>query len=99
MMELAEVLQRAKFRAILKASNTDIHEMLRQVGQLIELIDPPPLNQPVSRDSDDDIVLALAVAGGADFVVSGDRDLLSLASYSGIPIIDATEAIARVRQE
>jgi predicted nucleic acid-binding protein len=50
----------------------------------------------VSRDADDDAVLALTVAARADLIVSGDRDLLSLASYRGIPIVDPAEAIVRV---
>ena len=38
-------------------------------------------------DLDDEIVLACAVDGAADFVVSGDRHLLSKGMYRGIPIV------------
>lgn len=40
----------------------------------------------VSRDPDDDVVLATAVVGAADVVVTGDRDLLVLGSHAGIPV-------------
>jgi uncharacterized protein len=41
----------------------------------------------IVEDPDDDRVLECAIAGMADFVVSGDRHLLKLGSYDGIPII------------
>ena len=40
-----------------------------------------------SRDPDDNKYLECAIDGGADFVVSGDGDLLSLESFGGIPIV------------
>ena len=39
------------------------------------------------RDADDEAVLAEAVAGGADILVSGDRDLLQIADAAPIPIL------------
>ena len=41
------------------------------------------------NDPDDAWVLASAVAGGADVLVTGDRDLLDIADASPIMIIDA----------
>jgi uncharacterized protein len=67
-----------------------------QVRMLAEVIDPPPLPQPVCRDPDDDAVLALAVAAQADVMISGDEDLLSLQSFEGIPILNPTMALQRV---
>jgi putative PIN family toxin of toxin-antitoxin system len=48
--------------------------------------DPSPLGRVV-RDSGDDHILAAAVAAGADFIVTGDNDLLSLGTFQGIRII------------
>jgi len=41
----------------------------------------------VSRDPKDDAVVACAVEGGADVIVSGDRDLLELGGYQGIRML------------
>ncbi len=41
----------------------------------------------VCRDRGDDIFLSCAVAAGADAIVSGDRDLLDLGAFRGIPIL------------
>ena len=94
--ELAEVLARPKFDTVLSRSNSSRQQMLAKVRMLAEVIDPPPLTQPVCRDPDDDAVLALARAAQADVIVSGDDDLLSLTSFDSIPILNPAQALARV---
>ncbi len=94
--ELADVIGRAKFDAILAKTNTSRERSLVQVRQLAEVIEPPPLPQPVCRDPDDDQVLALALAAKVDLIVSGDNDLLSLGSLEGIPILAPAQALGLV---
>lgn len=53
----------------------------REFGILVEPITVPRV---VFQDPDDDQVLTCAVAGEADYLVSGDSDLLSLRTYEGI---------------
>lgn len=50
-------------------------------------VEPSDLPEPVSRDPDDDRVLAAAVEGGCDCIVTGDDDLLTLSSHQGILIL------------
>jgi len=64
--------------------------------RLAEIIDPPALAAPVSRDPDDDAVLALAVAAQPDLIISGDDDLLVLGAHAGIPIVSPRRALAIV---
>ena len=45
----------------------------------------------VCRDPGDDIFLSCAVAAGADAIVSGDRDLLDLGAFRGIPILSVAD--------
>ncbi|WP_158926473.1 putative toxin-antitoxin system toxin component, PIN family [Acidisphaera sp. S103] len=92
--ELAEVIGRAKFQVILARSDTNAEQMLAQVRQLAEIVDPPPLPTPVNRDPDDDVVVALAVAAQADLIVAGDDDLLGLGAYAGIRILSPADALA-----
>ena len=44
------------------------------------------------RDPDDAWVLASAVAGAADLLVTGDKDLLTVAAHSALPILSPREA-------
>jgi putative PIN family toxin of toxin-antitoxin system len=45
----------------------------------------------VRDDPDDDRVLECAVAGRADYIISGDKHLLHLGSYNGIAIVTVRE--------
>lgn len=49
----------------------------------------PPCTTPVCRDDFDQPFLQLAVAGQADYSVSDDLDLLSLAGQIACPIVAA----------
>ncbi len=94
--ELADVIGRAKFDAILTRTNTSRERSLAEFRRLAEVIEPPPLPQPVCRDPDDDKVLALALAAKVEFIVSGDKDLLSLSSFEGVRIVTPADAIALI---
>lgn len=48
------------------------------------IVDAPSLTRPVSREPDDDMFLAAALAARAPCVVSGDRDLLQVSGWQGI---------------
>lgn len=91
--ELAEVLERPKFDAILIRSNSSRRRSLDEVRALAEVIEPEPLPRPVCRDPDDDAVLALALAAKVDFIVSGDKDLLDLQVFESIPVVTPAAAL------
>lgn len=58
---------------------------------LTEQVYPEPLDKPVCRDPDDDAVLACALTGRVDALISGDDDLLTLKAFRAIPIMTAAE--------
>lgn len=97
--ELAEVIARPKFDAILARSHTSREGALAEIRQLAEVIDPPPLPHPVCRDPDDDHVLALALAAQVDLIISGDEDLLVLQHFEGMPVEPPTKALAIVAHD
>ena len=51
------------------------------------MLDPVTLPQDACRDADDIKILGLAIASGADYIVTGDKDLLILELYQEIPIL------------
>lgn len=62
----------------------DAVELVRSEADVVE---PVELSEEVSRDPDDDRILAAAVAGGCDCLVTGDGDLLVLDEFRGIPVL------------
>jgi putative PIN family toxin of toxin-antitoxin system len=75
--ELADVLARPKFRRFITAAvATELIDALATAAVIVA--DPPGL-PGVSPDPDDDYLVALARAAGADYLVSGDQHLLDLA--------------------
>ena len=48
---------------------------------------PVSPDQSVSRDPDNDVVLATALAGDCDCIITGDKDLLVLERFRKIPIL------------
>lgn len=91
--ELARVLGYPKFGL----SNAEPEELLADYlpwVQVVHVPDPPP-KVPRCRDPFDLPFLHLAVAGNADVLVSGDRDLLALARSRGICPILSVEAFRR----
>jgi putative PIN family toxin of toxin-antitoxin system len=65
--------------------------LIAAMGEMVELPESIP---PICRDPDDDWVIACAVIGAVDYVVSGDRDLLALERVGGIPILSAAQFLA-----
>lgn len=53
----------------------------------MQIVVPSRLSSPVSRDADDDSVIATAVAGRGDWIITGDRDLLVLKEFEGVRIV------------
>ena len=53
----------------------------------LRVVEPVVLEAQACRDADDDVVLGTAIAGQCDAIVTGDKDLLDLESYRGIPIV------------
>jgi predicted nucleic acid-binding protein len=51
----------------------------------------------ISRDPQDDYLLALAVVHEADYLVTRDRDLLDLGEVVGVKIVDPVTFLALLR--
>lgn len=89
LVDLGKVLKRTYFSARLT------EDMQAQTVARYRGIGPPVTPDStvagVADDEEDDRVLGTAVAAGADFVVTGDKGLLRLGAYRGIPIVTARQ--------
>jgi putative PIN family toxin of toxin-antitoxin system len=94
--ELAGILGRAKFAAMLRRKNLQAAEIVARYRELAETVDAVPLEEAALRDPDDAAVLACAVAARADAIVTGDGDLHALGEYRGISVLSAAQALRRI---
>ena len=93
--ELREVLNRPKFAPYAQPELID--EFLRKVLRISEnVLIPTPIR--ACGDPRDDKFVELAVHGRADFIVSGDQDLLLLNPFQGIAIVTPAEFLAHVTE-
>jgi putative PIN family toxin of toxin-antitoxin system len=69
---------------------------LEQLRLRVRIVEPTPLATQASRDPDDDIVLATAVAARAAVIVTGDQDLLVIGRHGDIVIVSPREFLSRL---
>ncbi|MES1944130.1 nucleic acid-binding protein [Salinisphaera sp. PC39] len=84
MAELAEVLSRRKFDSYVTVAERK--QFLRLLSRVAEYV---PIVRQVRecRDPRDDKFLEVAVNGDANWIVTGDRDLLALDPFENIRIV------------
>jgi uncharacterized protein len=96
--EIEEVLQRPKFARRLSLAGTASHTLVMGYAALAWLIESAAIEPVIIADPDDDVVLACAVAARAEAIVSGDKHLLDLKQYEGMPILTAAQLLAQMEQ-
>jgi putative PIN family toxin of toxin-antitoxin system len=90
--ELTDILSRTKFEKKVAASQLSVDQIVDLYAQLAALV--RPVSTPrLAPDPDDDVVIGTGLAAKADFVVTGDRGLLSVVQYEGIRIVSVSEAL------
>ncbi len=94
--ELVETLDKPRLKAHWTKQKIDIVGLIEAYREMLVLVVPKPLGKPVSRDSDDDEIIATALAAKAQLLVSGDKDLLVLGAYEGVALVTVNEAMARL---
>lgn len=66
---------------------------------LSEVVELPESIPRICRDPDDDRVIACAVAGEADVIVSGDEDLLALERVGDLRVLTARQFLEVLSRE
>jgi putative PIN family toxin of toxin-antitoxin system len=91
--ELVHVMRRGKFAKYTTAA--EVAEFVEWIAAAGELVTVDELVTG-SRDPKDLKFLSLAVAGRADYLVSGDKDLLVLGRVGATPIVAPADFLATV---
>lgn len=92
--ETERVLRYPKLRRLLKRkgiSLKEVHEFLKKLTGIAVLAPDQTSVNAVSEDPSDNMFLACAVEGQADFIISGDQHLTALGTFQGIMIVDPAE--------
>lgn len=76
----------------------DLNQLDAELASFTMKVAPSKRLAVVTTDPDDDRILECAVASRSSVLVSGDRHLLSLGQYEGIPIIRVAEFLEREKQ-
>ncbi|CAN5577944.1 putative toxin-antitoxin system toxin component, PIN family [soil metagenome] len=64
-----------------------------------EFVVPTPGVSRVATHKEDDLVIATAIAGDADYLVTGDKELLRLRSYKTVAIVSPQEFLEILEAE
>ena len=94
LVELKSILGRAKFDKQFLSVGFTREDLINEFLGFAIFVDAAQLRSGVSRDPDDDAVLACALASESEIIVSGDNDLLDLVAYKGIRILSANEFLS-----
>jgi putative PIN family toxin of toxin-antitoxin system len=92
--ELEGVLSREKF-SFTKSRVDEYLSLIASISTIVDVGEPPRV---VEGDPDDDVVLATANYGRADYIVTGDRHLLRLGEYDKTKIVSVREMLTLLKE-
>jgi putative PIN family toxin of toxin-antitoxin system len=81
------------------ADQEDIIDFLKIIDRVAKITKVKSRFKAVVKDSDDDVVLRTPFDGKADYIVSGDKHLLSLGAFRGIKILNVNEMLTILKEE
>lgn len=80
-------------------SMQEAHDFVRVLKTVAEVIPKVTDSIPeIGRDKKDDYLLTYSVIGQADYLVSGDKDLLDLGEIEGVKIVSPTFLYKLIRK-
>lgn len=89
--EVGEVINRHRIIKLTKMSQDERVDFMDKLIERSDITAGKQLLQLTGRDVKDDRFLACAFEAGADYIITGDEDLLVLKEYEGIKIITPRE--------
>ena len=94
--EFLDVARRPKFKKHFDEKSVQL--LIENISEKLEFIEVASAIS-ICRDLKDNFILALSIDGNADYIVTGDKDLLSLNGFKGKKIITINEFIKIIDTE
>jgi uncharacterized protein len=92
--ELADVIIREKFAI----TDSEVNRFLSSLTKISKIIQDKPRFKIIIEDPDDDVILNTAYNGKADYIITGDKDLLTWKKFKSIKILDVPELLEVLRE-
>lgn len=96
-VEILDVAHRSELRERFPQLNDIRLERVLSVIESAEIVEPTEAIA-ICRDPKDDKFFECAVAGGVDYIVSEDRDILDIGEFRGIKTVTAASFLAILDQ-
>ena len=87
--ELADVISRDKF----SVTRSQVDRFISILVKKATIVSVSSIPKVMLEDPDDDVVLATALSGKAEYIVSGDKHLLKIACYEKTQIVSVNHFI------
>ncbi len=100
--ETLRVIRYPKLVKLMKKNGVALKEVEYVIDRLsaIAVVTPGKLTLDVIQDDpSDNKILACAVEGEVDFIISGDHHLIELKEFQGIPIVNPATFVAIIKRE
>jgi|SRR3989339_1072202 len=94
--EIRDVLERPRIKKYLKVTQNEINRFFYNIYIKCIFVKLSEIFRVVRNDPDDDIIIATAIEGNADYIISGDKHLLDLKKFRGIKILNANDFLKTV---
>ena len=95
--EFSQVTEDPRIRKY--ANEDDVIGFVRVINRVAKIVNVTSQFKAVKEDPDDDIVVRTAFDGKANYIVSGDKHLLSLGTFRGIKILTVDEMLTLLKEQ
>lgn len=91
--EISNVLNYPRLTEYIEESGLTVEKLLEKIASMSTFVIGPKQNITICRDKKDNKIIECAVNSKADYIVSGDNDLLDLKEFEGIKIFKTTDIL------
>jgi putative PIN family toxin of toxin-antitoxin system len=98
LQEYEETLTYEKVRRYHKLDQSQIAKAVQDLAATASVVELIPLVAVISQDADDNALFACALAGHAQYIVSGDARVLAVEQYQGIHTLSPASFLVLVSQ-
>ncbi len=94
--EISNTLDQPKLQKRLSQIQIGADAVMLAIRQVLIIVNTTPMQVANLRDPKDEIIITAAISGHATAIITGDQDLLVLATVQGVPILSPQDFLSRV---